>query len=335
MRLLALLLLALGLAHAARAGEVLDRVRQNDVVRCAAPPEQLGFAMPEGRTGYSGFDVDFCRAVAAAALGDASKMQFFALPAAPRAAALKDGTIDVVARDTPITLTRLLDPELLPVGASFSTGLGFMIRAQANILTIEGLDGASFCLRRDPEVARVFGTQMNVRNFKFRLIESDSYAEAVRGFYANKCDALLGNVPDLATARSRTDSPAFWRIGLTLFTLESYGPTVLRSDPQWAAIVRYTLTALVAAENNNVSQRNLKEALTSRDRAVQRLLGREADPGAPLGLPATWVEKVVGAVGNYGEMYDRNLGVGTPLGLARWPNDMWFRGGVLTAPAFP
>jgi general L-amino acid transport system substrate-binding protein len=331
--LFALVALAL-LSPPAFAGEVLDRVRHNDIVRCAAPPEVPGFAMPEGKTGYNGFDVEFCRAVAAAVLGDATKMQFFALPPGPRIAGLKDGSLDVLARDTVSSLARAFDPDLLTVGDSFYTGIGFLVRSQTNIRSIEALDGANFCLRRDPEIGWLLSTQMNNRGFVFRVSEFDRQAEAIRAFFTNKCDALVGNVPDLAAARSRTDNPAYYRITGSLLTLESFGPVVLRSDAQWSEIVHWTLQALIAAEGLNVSQQNLKDAVTRRDRAVRRLLGRDGNPWEKLGLPADWVEKTVAAVGNYGEIFERHLGTSTPMGLSRWPNDIWFRGGVLTAPAF-
>lgn len=330
MRALILLLGLLLLAPAARAGQVLDRVRQNDVVRCAAAPEQPGFAMPEGRTGYNGFDVDICRAVAAAVLGDPGKMQFTPLAGAARLAALKDGTIDLDARSGPTTLSRALDPELLPVGTSFRTGLGFMVKAQTNIVTFEALNSANFCLRRDPETHRLLTDELTVRNFKFRLSEFDSFAEALRNFYAARCDALVGQVVDLATARVRTDNPAYYRIGRTYLTLDEYGPVVLRADAQWAEIVRWTLQALIATEAANVSKFNLQASFSSQDRHIRWLLGRDGDPGAPLGLPANWIARVLDAVGNYGEIYDRDIG---PLALPRGPNDMWFRQGTLTAPA--
>lgn len=334
MRSLWSLLFVIALSSNCFAGEVFDRVKRNDVVHCAAPPEQPGFAMPEGKTGYSGFDVDLCRAIAAAMLGDPSKMQFTPLPLAPRISALKDGTIDVVARDIPITLTRSLDPDLQPVGASFHTGLGFMIRTQSNILTIETMNGANFCLRRDPEVARLLTQAMVTRNFKFRLNEFDSFAEAVRAFYTAKCDALVGPILDLAAVRARTDSPGYYRIGLTYLTLDHYGPLVARGDDRWANVVHWTLAALIASEAANVSQYNLREAFKSQEHSVRRLLGTE--PGLPnsLGLAPNWVAKVIETVGNYGEIYDRNLGPGTPMALPRGPNDMWFRGGLLTSPSF-
>lgn len=290
--------------------------------------------MPEGKTGYAGFDVDFCRAVAAAMLGDPAKMQFSPLPSAPRIAALKDGTIDVVARDTPITIARSLDPELQPVGVSFNTGLGFMIRTQSNILTIESMNGANFCLRHDPEVSRLLTLSMVTRNFKFRLNEFDSFAEAVRAFYTAKCDALVGPILDLAAARAHTDNPAYYRIGLTYLTLEQFGPLVARGDESWANVVRWTLLALIASEAANVSQFNLRESLQSPEHSVRRMLGTE--PGLPngLGLPNDWVRKILESVGNYGEIYDRNLGPTTALALPRGPNDIWFRGGLLTAPTF-
>lgn len=336
MRLILSLAVLLILAPAtSRAGEVLERIRKAEMLRCAAAPEQLGFAMPEGRTGYTGFDVDFCKAVAAAILGDPGKMQFFALPPAPRAAALKDGSIDLVARDAPLSLTRGLDPDTIQAGALFHTGLGFMSRTQMNILTIEGLEGGTICLRRDVETARFFAAQMLARGVKLRTMESDSFAEAMRNFFANRCDAVLGNVYDLAVARARVDNQSSYKIGLTLLTLEAFGPIVPRGDAQFADIVRWTVNALIAAEIANVSQINLREALTSRDRTVRRLLGKDGNPGELLGLPANWVEKVVAAVGNYGDMFERNLGPNTPLGLARLPNDLWFRGGVLTSPSIP
>lgn len=331
---LAPLLLVLLFCTPALAGGVLDRVRRDDVVRCAAPPEQLGFAMPEGRTGNSGFDVDLCRAIAAAVLGDGGKSQFYPLPATPRLAGLKDGTLDVLTRDTAITLSRSFDAEVQPVAVSFYTGLGIMFRAQTNILSLEALDGASICLRRDPDTTRILAAQMALRGFKYRAIEADSFAEATRAFFANKCDALLGNQLDLATARTRTDNPGSYRVASSLLTLDSYGPVVARGDPQWAEIVRWTLHALIAAETLNVSQLNLKDAVESRDRAVRRLLGREGDPGAPLGLKPDWVANVIAAVGNYGDIFDRNLGPAASLGLARGLNEIWFRGGMLNAPTF-
>ncbi len=335
MRILIALLGFILLTQTAHAGEVLDRVRQNDSVRCSAPPEQPGFAMPEGKTGYAGFDVEICHAIAAAVLGDASKIQFFPLPPAPRLAGLRDGTLDVLARDTPITLARYFDPDLVSAGDSFFTGVGFMVRSQTSLRSLESLDGANLCMRRDPDTLRLLSIQMTTRGFLFRFTEFDSQAEAKRAFFSAKCDALVGMVSDLATARSRTDNPNYYRITASLMTLESYGPVVLRRDAQWADIVRWTLRAMIGAESINVSQLNIKDAVDRKDRSVRRLLGRDGNSWQPLGLSNDWVEKVITQVGNYGEIFDRHLGTATPMGLSRWPNDLWFRGGVLTSPAFP
>lgn len=335
MRLLPLLALLAALAPlTAHAGEVLERVRRNDVVRCAAPPDAPGFNVTEQRNAPRGLDVDICRAVAAAVLGDGDKMVFVSLPPTQRAEALASGAADLLARDAPASLTRSFSPASVQVGTSFHTGLGFMVRTATNIRSAESFDGAIVCIRRDADVLRSFNALMNARSFRTEIVEFDSMAEALRAFFTNRCDVIIGQQLDLAAARAKTDFPAYFRLTSTYMTMDAWGPVVARGDAQWEAIVRWTMHALVAAEVLGVSQLNISETVTSRDRAVRRLLGAEGNLGERLGLPADWVVRVIQAVGNYGEIYERYFGNSQPMAIERGPNDLWFRGGMMTAPQF-
>jgi general L-amino acid transport system substrate-binding protein len=334
MRLLTALLLILLLAAPAQAGPVLERVLRDRIVRCAAPPDAPGFNITESRSSPRGFDVDLCRAVAAAVLGDPEKLIFVSLPPAGRATALANGTADLLARDAVATLSRSIAPEPIQVGTTFNTGIGFMVRTATNIRSIEGLDGAVVCMRRDAETARLLAQAMSAKGFRYELAEFDSQAETFRAFFGNKCDVVMANILDLAAARGRTDYPNFYRITATYLTMESWGPVVARGDAEWAQIVRWTVHALIAAEVVGVSQYNINETVTSRERPVRRLLGAEGNLGQLLGLEPDWVVNVIRAVGNYGEIYDRHFGPSSVMNIERGPNDIWFRGGMLTAPAF-
>lgn len=338
MRLLPTLLLSLLLTAPAFtpawAGPVLERVLRDRVVRCAAPPDSPGFNITESRSTPRGLDVDICRAVAAAVLGDADKMVFVSLPPTGRATALANGTADLLARDSVASLTRSVAPEPIQVATTFQSGIGFMVRTATNIRSIEAFEGATVCMRRDPEAARLLTLAMSSKGFSYIPAEFDSQAETFRAFFTNKCDVVMANVLDLAAARGRIDYPNFYRITATYLTMESWGPVVARGDPEWAQIVRWTIHALVAAEIVGVSQFNIGEAVTSRERPVRRLLGADGNLGALLGLEPDWVVRVIRAVGNYGEIYDRHFGSGTPINIDRGPNDIWYRGGMLSAPLF-
>ncbi len=334
MRLLSALLLTVLLVPPAWAGPVLERVLRDRVVRCAAPPESPGFNITESRSSPRGMDVDICRAVAAAVLGDADKMVFVSLPPTGRATALAQGTADLLARDAVASLSRSATPEAVQVANSFHSGIGFMVRTATNIRSIETFEGATICMRRDPETARLLAVAMSSKGFSYTPSEFDSQAETFRAFFTNKCDVVMANVLDLATARGRTDYPNFYRITATYLTMESWGPMVARGDAEWAQIVRWTIHALVAAEVVGVSQFNISEAVTSRERPVRRLLGADGNLGALLGLEPDWVANVIKAVGNYGEIYERHFGTGTTMSIDRGPNDIWYRGGMLSAPLF-
>lgn len=330
--MLLLVALALPIGQQAAAEATLAAVRERGALLCGVSGALPGFSAPDPGGTMRGLDADYCRAVAAAALGDAARVRFVEL-ATPAAAldALEAGRVDVVARNLTLTLLRDAGRNVEPVAILFHDGQGFLVRRGGGIAHGDDLAGRSVCVAgagaTSAPVLRAFlarhGIGATVREY-------DTQALAVAAFRGGACDAVSADASALAARRVTefADPAAVELLPLTI-SREPLGPYVRSSDPAWRAVAEWVRHALVEAEEFGISSATLVAALQSPDPLVRRLLGLEPGIGAALGLSDDWVVQVIRQVGNYGEIFDRNLGRGSVIGLDRGINDLWLRGGLM------
>jgi general L-amino acid transport system substrate-binding protein len=335
-RFLILAALALLAAPRAEAGPVLDRVRASNTVRCGVGGSLAGFSLPDSRGEWHGLDVDYCRALAAAVLGDPGRVTFVPLTLATRFTALGSGEVDVLARDTVMTFSRDASLGIVFVGVNFYTGTGVMVRTASGVTSMEQLNGATICASAGgsnlPEVADF----LRARNKPFTPITFDRFATVLEAFLAGRCDAVTAGAADLAAAVAmQVSNPRDFLVLPEVLSRDPYGPSVARGDMEWFSIARWTLALLVEAEERGITRANVRElARTATDPALKRILGTEDNLGGMLTLPRDWAVRVIGAVGNYGEVYDRNFGPNTPINLHRGQNNVVSRGGLHYGPPF-
>ncbi|GBD41059.1 Putative amino-acid ABC transporter-binding protein YhdW [bacterium HR39] len=325
-----------GIGTAAAASPTLEAVKKNGFVRCGVNASGLpGFATVDDQGNWSGFDVDFCKAVAAAIFGDASKVKYVPLSAKERFTALQSGEIDVLIRNTTWTLARDTALGLDFVGVNYYDGQGFMVPKALGVKSALELDGASVCVQTGTTTERNLADYFRKHNMKYEPVVFESSNEAIAAFQAGRCDVFTTDRSGLYAERTRFSNPDDWVILPEVISKEPLGPVVRHGDNEWGDIVRWVFYATLEAEEYGVTSGNVDELrANSDDPAVRRLLGVEEKFGEYLGLPQDWAYQVIKQVGNYGEIFERNLGMGTPLGIERGLNDLWTRGGLQYAMPF-
>ena len=322
-----------GTVGAARAG-TLDDVRHRGSLKCGINTGLAGFAAPDDKGVWHGFDVDFCRAVAAAVFGDASKVQYTHLTTKNRFTALRSGEVDMLSRDTTWTFSRDVDLQLTFVGIVYYDGQGFMVPKKLEVKSATELDGASVCIQTGTTTELNLNDYFKRHHMRYEPVPIDTSTEARAAYLAGRCDVYTTDSSGLAVIRAGFDRPDAHVILPEIVSKEPLGLIVRQGDDQWADIVRWTLNAMIAGLEHGITSANVRE--TAKDTAspeVARLLGKRPLQGIrALGLAPDWAVKVLAQVGNYGEVFDRNLG---PLGLKRsGANRLWENGGLLYAPPF-
>ena len=317
---------------AASAG-TLDDVKARGTLNCIVNTGLAGFGGPNDKGEWSGLDVDLCRAVAAAVLGDATKVNFIPSTAKERFTKLQSGEGDMLARNSTWTLSRDSELALDFVGVYYYDGQGFMVRKDSGVTSAKDLGGATVCVQTGTTTELNLADYFRSNGLELKSVVFEKSDEG-RGMYdAGQCDAYTTDASGLAAERTALGDPAAHIILPEIISKEPLGPAVRHGDSQWADVVRWSLNAMVAAEEYGVTQANVAEQLaSSANPEVRRLLGAEGDMGAKLGLPNDWAVKIITAVGNYGESFERNVGVNTPLGLERGLNAQWPNGGLMYSP---
>ena len=325
-------LLLAGHANAA----TLDEVRARGHLQCGINTGLVGFAAPDDKGVWRGFDVDFCRAVAAAVFGDANKVKFTNQTGKTRFTALRSREIDVLSRNTTWTFSRDVDLQLTFIGVNYYDGQGFMIPKKLGIKSAKELSGASVCIQTGTTTELNLSDYFRANKMTYQPVPVETNSEALTNYLAGRCDVYTTDASGLAATRVATDNPEAHVVLPEIISKEPLGPVVRQGDDQWADIVRWTLNALIAAEEHGVSSANVRKLATGTSNPeIARLLGKSELQGrARLGLAPDWVVKIIAQVGNYGEVFGRNLGPDTPLGIARGLNGMWTRGGLMYAPPF-
>jgi general L-amino acid transport system substrate-binding protein len=328
--------LAVAMAAAAlpaHAGKTLDAVKARGQVVCGVNTSGPGFSNADSQGRWTGLDVDFCRAVAAAVLSDATKVKFVPLNSQQRFSSLQAGEIDVLSRNSTWTLTRDASLGVVFTGINYFDGQGFMVPKKLKIDSAKKMNGATVCVQAGTTSEKNVADYFGANGMKYKSVVFDTAEAITSAFFAGRCQVYTTDMSDLAGARTKAPSPDDYVILPQVISKEPLGPSVRRGDDEWFEIVRWTLFAMLEAEEHGLTQANVDEQKTSnKDPGVQRFLGVSEDTGKLLGLDAAWAYRVVKQVGNYGESFERNLGPKTPIGLPRGVNNLWTKGGLMYAP---
>ncbi|MDX1553090.1 MAG: amino acid ABC transporter substrate-binding protein [Marinobacter sp.] len=319
-------------ASVVSAATTLESVKEKGHLQCGVTSGLPGFSQPDDKGNWTGIDVDTCRAIAAAIFGDAQAVEFTPLTAKERLTALQSGEIDVLSRNTTWTLTRDASLGLNFTGTNYYDGQGFLINKELGVKDATELNGATICIQAGTTTELNLSDYFRSEGMEYEPIVFDTSEQTVQGFAAGRCDVLTSDRSQLAALRSKLNDPGSAEILPNTISKEPLGPVVRQGDDQWFNIVKWVLFAQINAEELGITSDNVEEMLKSDNPNIQRLLGTDGDMGAKLGLPDDFGQKVVKQVGNYGEMYDRNVGPDTPLGLDRGLNALWTEGGILYAP---
>ena len=316
----------------AQAG-TLDDVKARGTLKCGVNTGLQGFAAKNADGSWAGFDVDFCKALAAATLGDANKVEYAGLTAQDRFDKLKSGAVDVLARNTTWTMERETKMPLRFAGISYHDGQGFMVAKLSGVTSVFNMSQASICFVSGTTTQANVDDFFKEREMAYAAKMFDNPEDAIAAYEKNECDAYTADQSQLYAIRLKLGRPDDHIVLPEVISKEPLGPAVRSGDDQWFNIVRWTLFALVNAEELEIRGVNIPEEKTKTKRAgVRRLLGLEGTFGTDLGLDNDWASRAVSAVGNYGEIFERNLGKDSKLGIERGLNNLWSNGGVLYAP---
>jgi general L-amino acid transport system substrate-binding protein len=326
-----LLLSALPFVHSAAQATTLEQVRQKGTVSCGVNVGLGGFSMPDSKGVWRGLDVDACRAVAAAVLGSAEKVRYLATTGTSRFAALQSGEIDVLSRNTTFTFLRDVTIGLRMVMVNFYDGQGFLVRKDAKLGSLNDLAGGTICMLQGSTHELNLADWMSQHAVQFHIVLLDTTDVLIKTLLSGRCDAASSDSSNLASIRGAgLPNPDDFVILPDRISKEPLGPMVRRSDDQWYDIVRWSMMAMLEAEELGVTSANVDEMLAnSQNATVQRLLGKTGDFGKLMGLDNAWAFNIIKQVGNYGEAYDRSVGLGSPLKLERGPNALWRNGGLM------
>lgn len=315
--------------------DTLSEVKARGVLNCGVNPGLVGFAAPDANGNWQGFDVDFCKAVAAAVLGDPAKVNYVPLTGQTRFTGLSSGEVDLLARNSTWSFSRDTDLKLDFIGVNYYDGQGFMVRKDLGVTSAKELDGASICIQTGTTTELNLADYFKANGMEYQPVNIDSNSEGEQQYMAGACDAYTTDISGLAATRAAFADPENHIILPEVISKEPLAPVVRHGDNEWADILRWTLNALIAAEEFGITSKNIDElAKSSQSPEVQRILGVSDDLGAMIGLDKEWAKRAIQARGNYGEIFAANVGEQTPIGLARGLNAQWTQGGLMYAQPF-
>lgn len=329
------LVAAAALASApAHAGKTLDAIKARGSVVCGVNTGLAGFSAADSQGNWTGLDVDTCRAIAAAVLGDGNKVKWVPLTAQQRFTALQSGEVDILARNTTWTLTRDASLGLEFTGVTYYDGQGFMVPVKSKIRSAKQLKGATVCVQSGTTTEKNLTDYSRANGLNVKPVVFEKVEAATGAFFSDRCVAYTTDASGLASVRNKeAKNPADYVILPELISKEPLGPAVRRGDDEWFSIVKWVVFGLIEAEEYGVTQANVeKMAKESQDPVVMRILGTSEDTGKLLGLDKDWMVRAIKATGNYGEIFERNVGPKTPLNLPRGMNSLWNKGGIMYAP---
>jgi general L-amino acid transport system substrate-binding protein len=319
---------ATGLAHAG----TLDQVKTRGYINCGVNPGLAGFGLADSKGEWAGHDVDVCKAVAAAVFGDTTKVRFLPMTGQNRYTALQAGEIDLLSRNSTWTMTNESKAGVIYTAVHYYDGQGFIVRKAANVASAKKLNGASVCVLQGTTTELNLADYARTNKLKLEPVAFGSLDEAVKAYETGRCDALTTDASGLYSLRLRLADPSLHVVLPDVISKEPLSPVVRQGDDTWLNIVKWTQFALINAEELEITKANVDSMLTSQNPPIRRLLGVEGDFGSGLGLNKDWALQAIRAVGNYGEIFDRNIGAGSPLKIERGLNALWSKGGLLYAP---
>lgn len=325
---------ALFAALPAHAGKTLDAIKSRGQLVCGVHTGLSGFSQADSQGNWSGLDVDFCRAIAAAVLGDATKVKWVPLTAQQRFTALQSGEIDILSRNTTWTLTRDASLGLHFIGTTYYDGQGFIVPVKMKVKSAKQLKGATVCVQSGTTTEKNMTDYSRANKLDLKPIVFEKIEAATGAYFSGRCAAFTTDASGLASIRNKeAKNPADHLILPELISKEPLGPVVRRGDDEFFAIAKWTLFGLLEAEEYGITQANVEKMMNeSQDPVVMRITGKSEDTGKLLGLDKDWMVKALKAVGNYGEIFERNVGAKTPLALQRGLNAQWSKGGLMYAP---
>jgi general L-amino acid transport system substrate-binding protein len=331
-RVITTLAIAAALAATSASAQTLNTVKQRGSLVCGVSQGLPGFSNPDDRGNWSGLDVDLCRAIAAAIFNDATKVKFSPLSSKDRFTALQSGEVDLLSRNSTWTSSRDTSLGLNFAGVNYYDGQGFMVRKALKINSALELNGATVCTQTGTTTELNLADYFRANKMKYEVLALATADETIKSYDAGRCDVFTTDVSQLYSEKLKLTNANDHIILPEVISKEPLGPVVRHGDDQWFDVVKWTHFAMINAEELGVSQKTLDEALKSDKPEVRRLVGTEGNMGEQLGLTKDWVVRIVKQVGNYGEVFERNVGSGSRLGIARGLNNLWTKGGIQYAP---
>ncbi len=323
---------ALGLAASTAIGQTLNTVKTRGVLNCGSNPGLAGFGQPDAQGNWNGLDVDFCRAIAAAIFDDPTKVKFAALTAKDRFTGLQSGEVDLLSRNTTWTISRDTALGLNFTSVFYYDGQGFIVRKALKVNSALELSDAAVCVGQGTTTELNLADYFRANKMKLKTVTFMTNDETVKAYEAGRCDAFTTDASGLYAERLRFANPNDHVVLPEIISKEPLSPAVRHGDDQWFDIVKWVHYAMLNAEELGVGQKNINEALASAIPDVKRLVGTEGNYGEQLGLTKDWAVRIIKHVGNYGEVFERNVGQGSPLKITRGLNNLWTKGGLQYAP---
>lgn len=328
LKTLSLTVATLALASTMSSADTLENTIKSGKLNCGLNTGLPGFASPDSSGVWSGIDVDVCKSVAAAVLGDATKVKYSHLNAKERFTALQSGEIDVLARNTTWTASRDTTLGINFTGVNYYDGQGFLVSKKLGVKSAKELNGATFCIQAGTTTELNLTDYFKANKLEYTPITYDTSAQTIEGFEQGRCDALTSDASQLYALKTQLKDPSSAMVLPEIISKEPLGAAVRQGDDKWFNIVKWSYIAMLNAEELGVNSKNVDEMLKSPNPDIQRLLGVTGDIGQGLGLDAKWAYNIIKQVGNYGESFDRNVGKGSPLGIERGLNALWKDGGL-------
>ena len=319
-------------AVSAQAPATLAQVKARNILNCGANTGLAGFGVPDGQGNWQGLDVDYCRAVAAAIFNDPAKVKFIPLSAKDRFTALQSGEVDLLVRNSTWTMSRDTQLGILFTGVNYYDGQGFMVRKKAGVTSALQLTGASICTQQGTTTELNLADFFRANNLKYEVVAYASSDETVKAYDAGRCDAFTTDASGLYAERLKLTAPDEHLVLPEIISKEPLGPSTRNNDAAWFNLVKWVHYGMINAEELGVTKANVDEMMKSPNPEIKRLLGTEGKFGETIGLTPDWVVRIVKHVGNYGESFEKNVGQGSLLKIARGQNGLWTKGGLQYAP---
>jgi len=323
---------ALAVVASAASAQTLNTVKQRGTLVCGVSQGLPGFSAPDDKGNWTGLDVDLCRAIAAAIFNDATKVKFSPLSAKDRFTALQSGEIDVLSRNTTWTLSRDASLGLNFPAVNYYDGQGFMVRKALKVNSALELNGASVCTQTGTTTELNLADYFRGNKMKYEVIAFATVDETVKAYDAGRCDVITTDASGLYSFKLKLSNPNDHIVLPEIISKEPLGPAVRHGDDQWFDLVKWVHFAMINAEEYGLTSKTIDDALKSDKPDIKRIVGTEGNYGEQLGLTKDWAVRIIKLVGNYGEVFEKDVGSGSPLGISRGLNNLWSKGGIQYAP---